>query len=96
MICGLWSPNKYQEISPTKIVFSVQVRNYLSGIDLICLNKKHNLEALYIGGILSLSSDILQLVAEPVKSLVEPVSIGSTGGLGYNEVVIIIIRLYYN
>ena len=43
-----------------------------------------------------LSSDILELVTEPVEALVEPVSIGSTGGLGYNEVVIIIIRLYYN
>ena len=28
-----------------------------------------------------LSSDILELVTEPVESLVEPVSIGSTGGL---------------
>ena len=30
----------------------------------------------------SLSSDILQLVAQPVQSLVEPITIGSTGGLG--------------
>ena len=28
-----------------------------------------------------LSSDILELVTEPVESLVEPVSISSTGGL---------------
>ena len=39
-----------------------------------------------------LSSDILELVTEPVEPFVEPVSIGSTSGLQ----VIIIIRLYYN